>query len=66
LGGEEGGAKKNSESKKTIGIVFWNIAGLKRKDSAAMAVFARRIVNAGSLIEFIDAIVAHPDHLSSV
>jgi len=29
---EEEEARKNSESKKAIGIVFWNIAGLKRKD----------------------------------
>jgi len=36
-GGREGGRRggetgKNSKSKKTIGIVFWNIAELKRKD----------------------------------
>jgi len=29
---EERKAKKNSESKKAIRIVFWNIAELKRKD----------------------------------
>jgi len=33
---------------------------------AAVAVLARRIVNAGSWIEFVDAIVAYPDHFSSV
>jgi len=33
---------------------------------AAMAVLARSIVNAGSLIEFIEAIVAYPDHVSNV
>jgi len=31
-----------------------------------MAVLAKRIVNAGSLIELIDAIIAYPDHLSSL
>jgi len=31
-----------------------------------LAMLERRIVNAGSLIEFVDAIVAHPDHLSNV
>jgi len=30
--GEEGEARKNSEYKKVIGIVFWNITGVKRKD----------------------------------
>jgi len=30
--GEEGEARKNSEYKKTIGIMLWNIAGVKRKD----------------------------------
>jgi len=35
-------------------------------DGAAMVVLARGIVNAGSVIEFIDAIVAYPDNLSGV
>jgi len=30
-GGENGKTRKNSESKKAIGIVFWNIARLERK-----------------------------------
>jgi len=28
--GEEGQARKNSEYKKAIGIVFWNVAGVKK------------------------------------
>jgi len=30
--GKKGETRKNNESKKTIEIIFWNIAGLKRKD----------------------------------
>jgi len=37
-----------------------------KMSGAAMAVLARRIVNAGFLIEFIDTIVAYSAHLSSV
>jgi len=30
--GEEGEARWNSEHKKAIGIIFWNVAGVKSKD----------------------------------
>jgi len=49
-----------------VSATLFLVRQISQMGGAAMAVLARRIVNACSVIEFIDAIVTYPDHLSNV